>query len=912
MSFHKPSFVIHTAIHAVVAILSLSFLLSCSSTEKKIKVGVVLYHQFSWREKLANEINYASYRYDNLAVTTVSSNNSSSLQVHQIDSLVNEKIDLLVISPIPTKEVTEAINRCYDRNIPVILIDNKNINCKYTAFIGADNEEIGHSVGEYIGRMLMPKGGKVLEVQGKAGDMATTERHRGFVNALKKFPRVQVVDSPYGNWNYVTAKTVVDRELARHNGIDVVFYHSDGMVNYKLQKSYRSRGRLLRVIGSDALSKKPSGIEQVKKDSISASFIYPTRGDRVVDLVMKIINRQPYTRDEILPTGVVDGANISTILQQHIEIDRLDSQIQSMRMQIDISQTESALRGYISLLLAILFISLAIYSVTMFHSFKKKHELHATIKKQYAEKEIQAQKLLESNNQLLLLNQQIEEEVQTKLNFFTNVSHEFRTPLTLIAGPIEKLRSDTKLTETQRHSLLDVASKNLTMLMNLVSDILDFRKVKDGKMELRLEQFDLVKALKNWTDNFRNHAIGKNISLSFNHERTRTLWVQADRKKMTSIVVNLLGNAFKHTPDGGRITVSLTAGTDTFTLKVCDTGDGIAPDVLPRIFDGFYQAPGSVSGTGIGLTFTKSLVELHGGTISAESTVGSGSAFTVTMPIAQKREELEQRLLEDDALLEQANIQDTNKPRVLIIDDNKDMCEYVRVILGSDYECQEAYNGKEGYEKAFHWLPDIVVCDVMMPVMDGITCCQKLKTATATNHIPVILLTARSLESNYIEGYENGADAYITKPFSAEVLTARVENLLANRKLLRESFARNDSKFDIIATPRESEFVKRFQNYIRENCSSPGLNVEDISSKMHLSRAQLYAKIKNLTGQAPVDHIRMIRLEYSRELLCTTELTVAEVGYKVGFSSPAYFSKCFKDQYNMTPNEFRNQPHSTK
>ena len=258
-------------------------------------------------------------------------------------------------------------------------------------------------------------------------------------------------------------------------------------------------------------------------------------------------------------------------------------------------------------------------------------------------------------------------------------------------------------------------------------------------------------------------------------------------------------------------------------------------------------------------------------------------------------------------MLEEVNIQGASKPRVLIIDDNKDMCEYVRVILGNEYECQEAYNGKEGYEKALHWIPDIVVCDVMMPVMDGITCCQKLKTTTATSHIPVILLTARSLESNYIEGYDNGADAYITKPFSAEVLTARVENLLANRKLLRESFAHDDNKFEMFATPRESEFVKRFQDCIKENCSSPDLNIEDISSKMNLSRAQLYAKIKNLTGQAPVEHIRMIRLECSRELLRTTELTIAEIGYKVGFSSPAYFSKCFKDQYNMTPNEFRNQ-----
>ena len=196
--------------NALIAALSLTMLLSCGSNDKKTKVGVVLYHQFSWREKLANEINYASFRYENLNITTVSSNNSSSRQVHQIDSLVKEGIDILIISPIPTKEVIDAINRCYDRNIPVVLVDNKNINCKYTAFIGADNEEIGRSVGEYIGRMLLIKGGKVLEVQGKAGDLATEERHRGFISALKAFPKVQVIASPHGNWNYLTAEDVVD------------------------------------------------------------------------------------------------------------------------------------------------------------------------------------------------------------------------------------------------------------------------------------------------------------------------------------------------------------------------------------------------------------------------------------------------------------------------------------------------------------------------------------------------------------------------------------------------------------------------------------------------------------------------------------------------------------------------------
>ncbi|MGN1246534.1 MAG: substrate-binding domain-containing protein [Muribaculaceae bacterium] len=887
-------------------IVMMGLLFSCETSTKKYKVGVVLYHTFSWREKLANEIKYASLAYEDVEFTSVSSYNSSQRQVHQIDSLMEKGIDLLVISPIPTPEVTASINRCYDSGIPVVLVDNKSMDCRRTAFIGADNEEIGRSVGEYIGRMFGEEGGRILEVQGKAGDLSTVERHKGFVDALRKYPASEIVASPYGDWLCDSAMAVTRKILIRDSNIDAVFYHSDGMIWYELQGIYASHGKRLKVIGVDALAKSPSGIEHVKNNNISASFIYPTRGDKVVDLVMKILHRRPFAHEEILHTGVVDDQNIATIMQQQIEIEALDSQIQSMRNQIDISQTESILRGRITLLVTVMFVLLTVYCYTLYRAFTKNRKLHHTIEQQYAEKEKQARQLLESNQRLQQLNVQIEEEVRTKLNFFTNVSHEFRTPLTLIAGPIEKLLKNDNLNDVQRRNLLNVANKNLTMLMNLVSDILDFRKVQDGRMELRNEKFDLLKAMKDWIDNFRSYALSQNVNLVFSHNSLRTLWVEADRKKLTSIIVNLLGNAFKYTPENGTIEVKLSEQTDSFTIVVSDTGKGIAPDSLPRIFEGFYQAPGTQGGTGIGLSFVKSLVELHKGTITAESEEGCGSVFTIVMPKSRNLHAAPTDDADDEVLTEEAMLQQDAKVRVLIIDDNKDMCQYVRMLLEDQYNCEEAYDGLQGYEKAQQWLPEIIICDVMMPVMDGIQCCQKLKTTTATSHIPVILLTARSLESNYVEGFDNGADAYITKPFSAEVLIARIENLLNSRKLLRNAFSRGTQNYEMVATPRESEFVKRFQSYVNEGIANPDFGIEELSEKMNLSRAQLYAKIKNLTGQAPVEHLITARLSRSYELLATTEMSVAEIAYNVGFSSPAYFSKCFKGQYNMTPKEFRN------
>lgn len=889
-----------------LVILMAMTLFSCDVSSKRYKVGVVLYHSFSWREKLANEIKYASFAYDDVEFTTVSSYNSSRWQVHQIDSLVAEGIDLLVISPIETPEVVETINRCYARGIPVVLVDNKNLNCHRTAFIGADNLEIGHSVGEYIGRMLGKEGGRILEVQGKASDLSTIERHRGFIQALRDFPQSQIVASPYGDWVWDSAMVATKALLTTNFDIDAVFYHSDGMIWYDLQKIYADHGKKIRVIGVDALTKEPSGIEYVRDNDISASFVYPTRGDKVVNLVMRILHHQPFVSEEILHTGVVDEQNISTILQQQIEIEALDSQIQSMRRQIDISQTESILRGRITLLLMLVLLLLAIFCYTLYRSIIKNRQLRRTIEQQYAEKEKQAHQLLESNQRLQQLNVQIEEEVRTKLNFFTNVSHEFRTPLTLIAGPIEKLLKNDNLTEAQRRSLLNVANKNLSMLMSLVSDILDFRKVQDGRMELRNEKFDLVKAMKDWIDNFRSYALSQNVNLVFTHNSLRAMWVEADRKKLTSIIVNLLGNAFKYTPENGTIEVTLSESNDTFTIAVSDSGKGISPESLPRIFEGFYQAPGTQGGTGIGLSFVKSLVELHKGTITAESEEGKGSVFTIVMPKYQSAHLSTAGDADDAILTEEASLQHDAKTRVLIIDDNKDMCQYVRMLLDNNYNCEEAYDGLQGYEKAQQWLPDIIICDVMMPVLDGIQCCQKLKTTTATSHIPVILLTARSLESNYVEGFDNGADAYITKPFSADVLLARIENLLNSRKLLRNAYQRGAQNYELIATPRESEFVKRFQKCVEEGVSDPNFGIEDLCDKMNLSRAQLYAKIKNLTGKAPVEHISEYRLNRSRELLATTELSVAEIAYNVGFTSPAYFSKCFKGQYNITPKEFRN------
>jgi len=886
---------------AFIFLLLVIFLFASCNTKKRYKIGVVLYHTYSWREKLANEINYASFRYDDVDVDIVSSENNSELQCRQIARMVKEKSDLLIISPIGTREVANEINKAMKKNVPVVLIDNKAIGCDYTAYIGADNVEIGYSVGTYIGHMLKGKG-RVAEIQGKRGDISTMERHKGFLDALSKYPDIQFVASRYGDWTHEHADREVEDILRREKEIDAIFYHSDGMIDFTKLAVDSTLRKTSRLIGVDALTKNPSGIEQVMKGYMTASFIYPTRGDKVLELSMRILHHEAFSKDEILPTGVVDKNNVEAIMQQHIEIDGLDSQIDSMKSQLNMLFSQRRLQMWITVLLSTLVLALVVVCLTIYMSFKKNRQLKAKLEDQYQEMELQTKQLIASNKRLLVLNQQIEEDAQTKLNFFTNVSHEFRTPLTLIAGPVEKLRTDENLTEEQRAKLLNVANKNLTMLTDLVSEILDYRKVQNGMMELKLEKFDLVKALKDWTDNFKNQASSLNIDFKFLHDGVWALWIQADRKKMTSIMVNLLGNAFKYTQEGGKVTVSLSKEGDNFRISVEDTGKGIDDEYLPRIFDGFYQAPDSNGGTGVGLALTKSFVELHKGQIAVESQKEKGSTFQVVMPIMQEdvaaKEILPQDIYDEEMLSD-------HRTKVLVVDDNKEMCGYVRLVLGTDYIYKEAYNGQEGYDLAVKWMPDIIVCDVMMPIMDGLTCCLKLKSTTATSHIPVILLTARSMDSNFVEGYDSGADGYITKPFSAEVLQSQIENLLANRALLRKLYMGNDGKFDSAVKPIESEFVKRFKGYLEESVTNADLSVEDVAKYMNLSRAQLYAKIKSLTGESPVEHIRNARLEMAKTMLIDTELNVSEIAYRTGFSAPSYFSKCFRDQFGMSPNEFR-------
>jgi DNA-binding response OmpR family regulator/anti-sigma regulatory factor (Ser/Thr protein kinase) len=497
---------------------------------------------------------------------------------------------------------------------------------------------------------------------------------------------------------------------------------------------------------------------------------------------------------------------------------------------------------------------------------------------------------------------------------FANISHEFRTPLTLIKGPIEKLE------ETQQNKIsttnIKMIRRNANRLLNLVNQLLDLSKLDSGKLQLNTAEGDVFKCLRAATSSFSSHAVSRNIDYQINIASS-LLWASFDRDKLEKIVYNLLSNAFKFSLDEDKIIISTNYKNNQLELKVYDTGLGIAPEKLPHIFNRFYQVDDSYtkekSGSGIGLALTKELVELMNGSIYVESEVGKGSIFKVLIPLEEIRSH--KSIKEDvhtpivfNTSVEKISKTSIKKDRqqVLIIEDNNDMRHFIREQLVQEYNILEARNGKEGLQKAIKTVPDLIVTDLMMPQMDGITLCKKLKTNINTSHIPVIMLTAKAGIENKLEGLETGADDYLTKPFNSKELQVRVKNLITQRKQLRELYAKSvtiDPK-EIAVTSIDEEFLYKIHALLEEQYENATFGVPQMQKELGMSKSQLHHKIKALTNHPPGELLRNFRLKRAAQLLVQKGENISQTAYAVGFNSLSYFTRCFKAYYKMSPTEY--------
>ncbi|KIC95778.1 hybrid sensor histidine kinase/response regulator transcription factor [Flavihumibacter solisilvae] len=509
-----------------------------------------------------------------------------------------------------------------------------------------------------------------------------------------------------------------------------------------------------------------------------------------------------------------------------------------------------------------------------------------------------------------------------KTKFFTNVSHEFRTPLSLILAPLEKLISNAGNPDQKKQ--LHLVQRNAKRLLNLVNQLLDFRKMEVEEIRLHPAIGDIIQFIRDITYSFSDIAEKKQTDLSFG-TNIEHLEIYFDRDKMEKILFNLLSNAFKYTPGKGRVAVQLAydepvegQNHGTLHIQVSDSGIGIPSDQHERIFERFFQSevPAEMvnQGTGIGLAITREFVKLHNGTVTVRSEPEKGTCFTVSLParkIYQQSPQAEDGLEEftADQTLEadgQGNGHSSSVKTILVVEDNDDLRFYLKDNLKLQYKVIEAVNGVEGWEKARSLSPDLVVSDVMMPGMDGIELAKRIKGGTPTAHIPVILLTAMGSEERQLEGLQAGVNDYITKPFTFEILASKIRNLLAQQKLLQKRFQKQVevNPEEITITPLDEQFIKQALAVIERNMDNPDFSVEEFSRDMHMSRVALYKKIVSLTGKAPLEFIRSIRLKRAAQLLQKSGKSISEIAWEVGFNNPKNFSKYFKEEFNVLPSQY--------
>jgi signal transduction histidine kinase/DNA-binding response OmpR family regulator len=525
---------------------------------------------------------------------------------------------------------------------------------------------------------------------------------------------------------------------------------------------------------------------------------------------------------------------------------------------------------------------------------------------------------------------------QMKMRFFTDVSHEFRTPLSLIIGPVDDILNEPFISDTMKAKVIMI-QRNCKRLINLVDELMTFRKIDLGIIDLKVSNNDLVSFVSDIVHAFQPLAERKGIHLKFIAPwKVENVWI--DPWKMEKVMNNLISNALKNTPENGVIEVSVeppefsdlggvsTSAREIVSILVEDNGKGIDNKDIPSIFDRFFQTRTTKGGTGVGLALTKSLVELHKGSISVQSTPGEGTCFKVMIPLgkehfsknqlADESESVDSFIFEPDRSMyadvhlfktsSSAEPDAGSKPLLLIVEDNLEVREYVRMIFSGHYQVLEAGNGLEALHVIGHENPDVVISDVMMPEMDGIELCQKIKTDIETCHIPVILLTARTATENIVEGIEVGADLYIPKPFQPELLKLQVENLISSRNKIIQKFRSGEIFIpkELTKHPLDELFLEKIINMVMKNLDNDNFSVEELGETIGMSRSNLFRKLKAITGQTPMEFIYFIRIKHSMELLLERRLNVSEIAYEVGFKSPSSFSKSFKSQFGKSPSEY--------
>ena len=893
-----------------ITLLSLLLLIlsACSDNEEKPKytVGVSLCGTTdAWRQALLTDINVEAAK-----------DQSSKTQIKQIKQLARQKVDLIVISSKDEDSISTIASEIYRSGIPTIILERKLNTEDYSAFIGADNYETGRSAGTLINSFLSnEEAPHILEIWGDKSYSSAIERHDGFVEATSIHPNIRLTQIE-GGWSEKKTTEAI-AQLEQIDDIEAVFAHNDVMA-IAARQAIEHRDSLLakriKFVGIDALPGDGLGLEAVARGDLAGSFYYPTGGGIAIKVAARILKGENFQKEYALTSPQIDQTNAGTIylqMNQMVEYQRqIDYQQRRVTRLLDEYRfLQNSLVIILTLMLALIFS--AIYMVYI------NRKIRQTMRKLREKKEqVESQK-----EELAIANHRIEQVTAQKLRFFTNVSHEVKTPLTLILGPLDKMAQDAPPGSVADD--IRIIRKNAERLKRVINQLLDFRKIENNKMDLRVSQIDMVPFIHEVKSCFDQLARGKHIDFTFETSLTsKLLWVDTD--KMEKVLANLLSNAFKFTPKGGKIRIALEEQGDETLLSVTDNGKGIAPDKLSKVFERFYtESDHRASGTGIGLHLTSEFVAMHHGRIEVESEPNVRTIFTVHL--LNGKSHFDDSNVFDSYVseyscgienLDTSTIRQALEKRypytILIAEDDPDIREYLVNELSANFEVIATENGAKALEK-LNEVENIalLLSDVLMPEMNGFELCRRVKSDLLFSHIPVILLTALSDDTQRLYGIGGGADAYIQKPFRIEEVKLRVVKLLEERERLREQFMKNFNLPPAEETPQknpaenlDSAFMRQFMKLVEESFQDPEFNIEKVSEQIGLSRVHLYRKVKGALGVSPTDFLRDYRLKRAADMLRENRYTVSEVAYQTGFTSPAYFTKCFKQAYGVTPTEY--------
>lgn len=844
--------------------------------------------------------------------------NSSERQIGDIEYFINNKVDLLIVSPNETDPITPVVEKAFLAGIPVIMVDRKINSSMYSAYIGANNYEIGKLAGDYIADLLKGKG-SIVEIWGLRGSSPAVERHLGLWEVLSQYPEIKKVGEIDGKWEQDTSKVQVRKRIKDFAPFDLVFAHNDVMA-YGAYSVCREifAGNKIKFIGIDALPGPIAGTQFVDDNILTASFLYPTGGEESIRIANQILKGLPYDKENTLLSTVIDSKNVRVMKLQYDKL--LSQQKDIVRQQGMINEQIETYYSQRTLIL-ILLVSLVIMIVAgaiAAYNWREKNEMNKRL-------EAKRREILEQRDTIAAIAEKAEVATQEKLKFFTNISHEFKTPLTLIMAPIEELVERGADTRANLNENLSLIRKNAMRLLRLVNQLMDFRKIEDRKMLVKASELDIVQFIGDVMVAFEKLAQKRKMNFQLITEH-KQLFVWFDPDMLDKVIFNLLSNAFKFTNDRGKIhiTISIDDGQKNVTITIEDNGLGMSEEHIRHAFDRFYTGE-NLTGNGIGLSLSKEFIDLHHGEITLRSEKGQGTRFCIVLPFGNAHFD-EQQLFSGkfswqrnsnfDVLNDYPTPPPVNEPiengvkkeyTILIIDDNSELRQFIRNRLQSVYHVEEAHDGVTGLRMAFEIVPDVIICDVMLPGKGGFDVVKKVKQDLRTSHIPTIILTAKGSIEQRIVGIQSGADEYIAKPFVLEYLYERIKALIRNREQLKEHYSHDLNIETSGSTPGslDKKFINDFTAMIEKHIANSELHVNDISRELGMSRVQVYRKVKALLGYSVNDYIVSVRLKKAKHLLVSTDKTIAEISTEVGFSSPTYFSTSFRLKFNLSPREFK-------